>query len=149
MASRHEIRRLAMQALYQFDLRGHDDAQHVRQCLEDAGQAPEACGEAFELAQAAWSQHEQADAAVGELAPDWPTHRQPPLDRAILRLAYHEIASKHAPARVVINEAIVLAKEYCSEQSPGFINGVLDKIARRIGAPLTPAESPNNTPTPP
>ena len=65
-----------------------------------------------------------------QLAPDWPTHRQPPLDRAILRLAHYEMTSGHAPIKVAINEAVELAKNYCAERSPPFINGVLDKMAR-------------------
>jgi len=135
MSTRHDIRRLAMQLLYQFDLRGQDDAQQIRDGLEDSTEPAELCREGFELAHAVWERHDQADAAAGELAPHWPTHRQPPLDRAILRLAYYEMATGRVPNRVAINEAVVLAKQYCSEQSPGFINGVLDKIAKQLGDP--------------
>ena len=132
MSTRHDIRRLAMQLLYQFDLRGQEDAQQIRDCLEDSTEPPELCRQGFELAQAVWERHDQADAAASALAPHWPTHRQPPLDRAILRLAYYEMVTGRVPNRVAINEAIVLAKQYCSEQSPGFINGVLDKIAKQL-----------------
>ena len=86
--------------------------------------------EAFQLAESAWLMHEQADALATELAPDWPTYRQPPIDRAILRLAYFEITTSRAPVKVAINEAVELAKAFCAEHSPAFINGVLDKMAR-------------------
>ena len=92
---------------------------------------------AFALASDAWGARIEADRLVRELAPAWPTHRQPPVDRAILRLAYHEMVSGHAPAKVAINEAIELAKTFSGEASPAFINGVLDKIAKRIG-PVKP-----------
>ncbi len=66
------------------------------------------------------------------LTPDWPTHRQPPVDRAILRLAHHEMVSGHAPVKVAINEGVELAKRYADKESPAFINGVLDKLAKRL-----------------
>jgi len=87
------------------------------------------------LALEAWATRPAADEKVAALAPDWPTHRQPPVDRAILRLAYYEMISGHAPVKVAINEAVELAKQFGSEQSPPFINGVLDKIAKTINAP--------------
>ena len=79
---------------------------------------------------------------VAELAPQWPTHRQPPVDRAILRLSFYEMASQIVPVKVAINEAIELAKEYGSEQSPSFVNGVLDKMAKRLPSVPLPAPDP-------
>ncbi|MEX2216941.1 MAG: transcription antitermination factor NusB [Phycisphaeraceae bacterium] len=130
MSKRTDIRRLAMQALYQLDLRGEQDRDAILDALcEDADDA--ALGtEAFKLAEAAWQLHDQTDALATQLAPDWPTYRQPPLDRAILRLSYYEITSERAPVKVAINEAVELAKAFCAEHSPAFINGVLDKMAR-------------------
>jgi N utilization substance protein B len=120
-----------MQLLYQMDVRGADhDA--IREGLAEGPDAAEVRDPAFTLAQAAWNRRAAADKLVQELAPKWPTHRQPPVDRALLRLAHYEIASGHAPPKVVINEAVELAKEYGSEQSPAFINGVLDKLAKRV-----------------
>lgn len=145
MPTRHEIRRLAIQALYQLDIRGQGDAQVIREDLASDSSSTGAGPQAFDLAMAAWDRRDQIDALVSQLAPHWPTHRQPPLDRAILRLAGHEITAARVPARVAINEAVVLAKQFCAEQSPGFINGVLDKMARRFdpnrlaGVPVTPA----------
>ena len=91
---------------------------------------------------------DRSDEKATALAPDWPTHRQPPVDRAILRLAYYEMTSGHAPVKVAINEAVELAKQFGSEQSPPFINGVLDKLARAINAP-EPAEPTEPQPAPP
>ena len=134
MASkRRDIRRLAMQVLYQIDVRGEPaDRAALLEALDDDFDSAEVRAAGVNLALAAWAQHAEADDAVKALAPDWPTHRQPPLDRAILRLAHHEMTTGHAPVKVAINEAVELAKQYCSEHSPAFINGVLDKLARQM-----------------
>lgn len=87
---------------------------------------------AVELALAAWATRHEADAQCSKLAPDWPTSRQPPIDRAILRLAWFEMTTGRNPPAVVINEAVELAKQFSDEKSPPFINGVLDRIAKRL-----------------
>jgi len=132
MSSRREIRELALQALYQYDARGEADLSQIERSVLDAP-GPEAVKrQALEVARGAWSTHADADALTSEFSPEWPTHRQPPVDRSILRLGYYEIAHGLAPAAVIINEAVELAKAYGSERSPAFINGVLDKIAKRL-----------------
>ncbi len=149
MEKRRDIRRLAMQVLYQIDVSGEADRATILEGL-DADHAPVAVREAaVELALSAWAEHASADALIAALTPDWPTHRQPPVDRAILRLAYHELSSGHAPGPVVIYEAVELAKQFCGEGSPAFINAVLDKMARRLGAEtLSAGPTPTPTPTP-
>lgn len=126
-----------MQVLYQLDLSATHNppaAEVLAESLDDERDNAETRVLAAELALAAWAVHQDADAKVAALAPDWPTHRQPPVDRAILRLAYFEITSGHAPIKVAINEAVELAKAYCAEQTPAFINGVLDKLAKSYAA---------------
>ncbi|MEX0774457.1 MAG: transcription antitermination factor NusB, partial [Phycisphaeraceae bacterium] len=134
MARRQDIRRLAMQVLYQIDLRGEADVHAIRQAPADEHDDEATHQAGLTLALAAWDHHVDADTLAAELAPDWPTYRQPPVDRAILRLAYHEMVSGYAPPKVAINEAIELSKHYSSELSPPFINGVLDKMAKRLAA---------------
>jgi len=137
-AHRRQIRLQAMQILYQIDVRGEIDEQAIAAALtgDEPGEVSDKASAindaSVALARAAWQDHEQADALTVTLAPDWPIHRQPPVDRAIIRLAHYEIASGHAPVSVAINEAIELAKTFGAEQSPSFINGVLDKMAKRI-----------------
>lgn len=121
-----------MQLLYQMDVTGETDPQVLAESLDDDFDDANTQDQAVKLAVDSWGSHSDADALVTELAPKWPTNRQPPVDRALLRLAYHEMVSGYAPARVAINEAIELAKLYCAEQSPSFINGVLDKIFRHL-----------------
>lgn len=132
MPTRRDIRRLAMQLLYQFDVRGEQDADAIAEGARQEPSLAELVEPAMALARGAWAGHEEADALATDLAPDWPTYRQPPVDRAILRLAHHEIVAGYAPVKVAINEAVELAKHFSTEQSPPFINGVLDKMARRL-----------------
>lgn len=138
MNKRRDIRRLAMQVLYQIDLTGVTDRAELLDSLDEEHDSPEMRQQATDLALAAWTDHHAADSAVSELTPDWPTHRQPPVDRAILRLAYHEIVSHHAPTKVAINEAVQLSKQYAAENSPAFINAVLDKLAKKRGLEVQP-----------
>ncbi len=133
-----------MQVLYQMDVTTQRDRQAILDGLDEDFDNPGVREQGTDLAMAAWAQHDTADTKITELAPEWPTHRQPPVDRAILRLAYHEIVSGHAPAKVAINEAVELAKNYGSEQTPAFVNGVLDKLAKtaeiKDDAQAAPAE---------
>ena len=126
---RREVRQQAMQLLYQLDLRGQEPFEDVVSAAEPDADRPSA--EVQALAKGAWNGRAQADELATELAEDWPTHRQPPVDRSIIRLAYHEMIGGLPPA-VAINEAVELAKVFGGEQSPSFINGVLDKVARRL-----------------
>ena len=129
MGQPRDKRRCALQALYQFDA-GNTAPELVLAALEGSPGGPSIHSQGYALAQEAWAVREEADCAVAELAPDWPTYRQPVVDRSILRLAFYEMVSGTTPPKVVINEAVELAKEFSTEKSPLFINGVLDKIYR-------------------
>jgi 6,7-dimethyl-8-ribityllumazine synthase len=122
-----DIRRCALQALYQFDA-GAEPAEAVRKSLDESPGKPDTHDKGFQLAIQAWAYREEADGAVAAISPDWPTYRQPVIDRSILRLAFYEMAEGGTPPKVAINEAVELAKEFSTEKSPMFINGVLDKI---------------------
>lgn len=138
MSKRHDARRLAMQVLYQIDATGEADSEAILSGL-DADHDPEAVRtEAVELALAAWAGREDLDEKIGKLAADWPTHRQPPVDRAILRLAVHEMTTGRTPPKVAINEAVELAKQFSNENAPSFINGVLDKLHKTLDLPPAP-----------
>lgn len=130
---RREVRRLAMQVLYQLDvaaLPGSPDRQALLDGLDADFDKLTVRQQGVDLALSAWACHKEADRQVEALSPEWPTHRQPPVDRAILRLAYHEITAGLTPPKVAINEAIELAKAYASEHSPAFVNGILDKFVK-------------------
>lgn len=131
MANPRDIRELALQALYQLDARGGED-EALDEIRSDMPMTDEQRREAFDLARAAYAGREQADAMATELAPNWPTNRQPMIDRNLIRLCWCEMTTGHAPAKVAVNEAIELAKRYSTEKSPAFVNGVLDKMMKRI-----------------
>ncbi len=132
MTSPRDIRRCALQALYQFDAGGGSTPDIIRASLDNSPGGPIAQEEGFLLATVAWEHHARADAAVSPLTPEWPLHRQPVVDRSILRLAHYEMNSGCTPPKVAINEAVELAKEFSTEKSPMFINGVLDKLYREL-----------------
>ncbi|MEX0742139.1 MAG: transcription antitermination factor NusB, partial [Phycisphaeraceae bacterium] len=108
------------------------DLEQISATVQEAPFGHEVRKQATQLAEQAWAQRATADELASEVAPDWPTHRQPVVDRNLIRLAYHEMVSGRAPTAVAINEAIELAKSYSSERSPSFINGVLDRLARKL-----------------
>ena len=139
MASEHRIvRRLALQAMYQLDARSTLDADEIRQSLigeqpgVDESTAQGRADRAMTLAQDAFKARQAADDLVRELAPTWPPERQPAIDRAIMRLAHYEMTSGVTPPKVAVNEAIELAKRFSTENSPAFINGLLDKALKRV-----------------
>lgn len=70
----------------------------------------------------------EIDEQIKKAAPSWPIEKINRIDLAVLRFAIHELMEKKAPQKVVIDEAVEIAKEYGSESSPSFINGVLGTI---------------------
>lgn len=133
MATPREIRRLAFQALYQLDARAGADADQVRVSLDPAEELTDVDRDrAMEIALAAWAVRAGADEEFRALAPAWPVHRQAAVDRAILRLAHFEMTSGRTPPKVAVNEAVELAKEFSTDRSPSFVNGLLDKVLKRV-----------------
>ncbi len=157
-----DIRRLAFQTLYQLDARGGEHRDEVRAGqaggwrLEAGGEGPSAgaapalddksLDAAWALAEGAWEHRRFADEELAALAPDWPTSRLAAVDRAILRLAHFEMSPPAAgepprpfaptPPKVVVNDAVNLAKEFSTDRAPAFINGLLDKVLRRVLAAI-------------
>lgn len=135
MATSRQIRRLALQALYQLDVHEGDRDRAVSAWVaETQDLSTEDRDEALRMAYDAYKDRDAADAALKRLAPTWPAERQPAVDRAILRLAHFEMSKGAAAAKpkVVINDAIELAKEFSTDKSPRFINGVLDAILKEL-----------------
>jgi len=85
------------------------------------------------LATAVVGDLERLDGEIAETADRWRLERIGVVERNILRLALHELQIDSAPARVVIDEAMRLARWFAGPKAPPFINGVLDTLARRHG----------------
>ncbi|MEO8082748.1 MAG: transcription antitermination protein NusB [Ardenticatenales bacterium] len=71
------------------------------------------------------------DRVIAEIAPEWPVPQMAPVDRNVLRIALWEIGSGSAPLRVVINEAVEMAREYVGESTRRMVNGALGTYATR------------------
>jgi len=89
--------------------------------------------ETNETAEKVYKDIEAIDAIITESAPAWPIDKLNRIDLAILRLAIYEMKDKTAPPKVIIDEAVELAKEYGSENSPSFVNGVLGTVYKTLG----------------
>ena len=130
-ASSRRARELAMQVLFLWDTNSQSDPLLAAQVAsDDAAINDETRRLGMEMASAAWENREAADAWINRLAPQWPSRRQPGVDRSLLRLAVWELTSGRTPPKIVIDEAIELAKSFSTEQSPAFVNGVLDALLR-------------------
>lgn len=133
MATPREIRRLAFQTLFQIDARGGEDREVIRAALENAVEFKAKEQErALVLATGAYEHRGAADAEMLQLAPAWPAHRQAAVDRAILRLAHFEMSHTETSPKIVVNEAVELAKKFSTDKSPAFINALLDKVLKRV-----------------
>jgi len=119
-----------MQTLFLWDTNGARDVDLARPILEEGTAEDEIRRSALEMASGAWDQREAIDQRVERVAPQWPPRRQPPVDRNLIRQAVWELTSTDTPPKVVIDEAIELAKKFSTEQSPAFVNGVLDAVLR-------------------
>ena len=124
-------RELAMQALYQKDLAKVDSGDLLDTIDATLGPPEEAKSLARELVCGVCETLEQLDQRIVMVADHWDIHRMSAIDRNCLRLACYElIARPEIPFRVIIDEAIEIAKRYGSEQSGAFVNGILDAIAK-------------------
>lgn len=83
-----------------------------------------------ELIRGASRERDAMDQVLRASAPNWRLERMAAVDRAVLRLGCFELLHSDVPAEVILDEAIELARLYGGAESPGFVNGVLDRIAR-------------------
>jgi N utilization substance protein B len=130
--ARRWSRRLAMQAIYQWQMTGQD-ADEIDRQFKEGSDLEKADGDYFEvLLRGVLAHVDELDAA---LAPhvDRRMDYIDPVERAILRCACFELVHRaDVPYKVIINEAVELAKQFGSEQGHKFINGVLDKVAPEL-----------------
>ena len=133
MATHRDIRRLAFQTLFQIDARAGEDPEVIRASLENAVEfKPKEQEKALVLATGAYEHRHESDEEMERLAPDWPAHRQAAVDRAILRLAHYEMSHTDISPKIVVNEAVELAKKFSTDKSPAFIHALLDKVLQRV-----------------
>ncbi len=141
MANRHLSRSIVLQSLYEWDFgrKNHDEALEAFQRNTEEF-APGMGDFAFmdKLLKGVLGKQKELDTIIEKAAPDWPLDRISVIDRNILRLGLYELLfsdRKEVPAKVAINEAIELAKNYGGETPSKFINGVLGAVYKEIGEP--------------
>src|SRR5574342_533568 len=126
MRRRTRARELALQFLYQLDVRGAE----IREELE-------------EIVKGVLAPRAELDAVIVKVAQNWTLDRMPPVDRNILRLASFELLHcQDIPVGVALNEAIELGKRYSTAQSGSFINGILDQVREARPAAFDAQRSP-------
>ncbi len=121
---RRQARRQALFLLYQWDL----TQQPLASLFEGE---PDAF--ARELAAAVAPRAEELDARITAASVGWPADRLGTLERNILRIGIYELEEGTVPAEVAINEAVVLAKRYATEDAARLVNGILGRVQREDG----------------
>jgi len=137
---RHRARRLALQGLCCLDVQGAKAANLVDLFLEDSRESSETIAAARSLLARALAGQPDIDTILARHARHWDLPRLALVDRNILRLASCELQTGLTPLRIVISEALKLAHEFSTAESPRFINGVLDAVAREIAKGKKPPE---------
>ena len=155
MKKRTRARELALQFLYQLDLRGDEFLEETRSFLRGEEGDKGTREFAQELIEGTVENIEEINDLIRCVAQNWDIERMAVIDRNVLRMATFELLHcPDIPPKVSINEAIELGKRYSTQNSGGFINGVLDKIKDRALANETPekgddAAPPNEPPNEP
>lgn len=140
MGIRRKARELALQVLYQIDLAGLEPTPALELFCEHFETGKKSMPYARRLVQGVVDNQKEFDVMIGSHAENWRPERMSIIDRNILRLALYELRYQdEVPARVVINEAIEVAKRFGNEESGPFINGILDAIRKTTLTEKTPA----------
>ena len=123
---RHPARKLALQTLFEVDLSRNDAKATWERGVFRAGLNEEAGAFAWGIVEGVIEHRRELDEEIGALAPEFPIDQMPKIDRNVLRIALYELRyAGDAPASVIIDEAVELAKLFGSEASAKFVNGVL------------------------
>jgi N utilization substance protein B len=135
MKVRHKARVSALQALFEIDITGHHPAVVIDRRLEHSGLPDSGADFARVLVHGVGEHRGELDRLIAEYAPEWPVDQIAIIDRNILRIAIYEILfGDDTPTKVAINEAVELAKEYGSDSSGRFVNGVLGSLVAKESA---------------
>ena len=121
-----------MQMLFQWDMSQQDPAKLEAKFWKSAKAADKTREFANQLFEGAAKEITALDEIIGKHCENWRFERLAAIDRAILRLALHEMSSADTPPKVVLNEAVGLAKKFSSEESSAFVNGVLDSVHKSL-----------------
>src|SRR5579863_7665893 len=130
MTARRKSREYALQMLFQWEM-GKQDSSRIEEGFWKNARAQKSTREfANRLFENAAARAAELDPVISSHAKNWRIERMAAIDRAILRLALAEMSTTSTPAKVVINEAVELAKKFSTEDATPFINGILDAAAK-------------------
>ena len=134
MGKRRSSRELALKFLYQSELNVGNIDEQMRFFLERSSSQDEVEAFMMELVESTLKQIKEIDEIIQKFSDNWVLDRMTVIDRNILRMGTCELLFNFStPPKVAINEAVDIAKKYGNEDSPEFINGILDKIYKEIG----------------
>jgi N utilization substance protein B len=126
MSLRRKSREFALQMLFEWDMTRQNPAQVEHLFWKSAHAADTTRKFANQLFEGAIAEADSTDQLIAKLSENWRLERLSVVDRSILRLAIYELHSGTAPPKVVIDEALELAKVFSSAEAPAFLNGILD-----------------------
>jgi N utilization substance protein B len=132
MTLRSKSREFALQMLFQWDMSPEEPAKLEERFWRAAKAAPNTRAFANRLFEGAAKEAAELDALISKHAENWRLERIAAIDRAILRLAIHELRQPETPPKVVLNEAIELAKKFSGADAAPFINGILDAVRKAL-----------------
>ena len=126
MTLRRKSREFALQMLFEWD-KTHQDPARVENLFWKSARAADSTRKfANELFEGAVAQASSIDELVEKLAANWHLERLAAVDRSILRLGFYELRLGETPPKVIIDEALELARKFSSAESPAFLSGILD-----------------------
>jgi N utilization substance protein B len=148
MARRSDARKVALQMLYLIDQNPDADVHRIQRDLAAELKTDELIDFGWSLFRGVRDLQEKLDEMITSVAENWRIDRMAPTDRNILRLAIYEMHHLETPAAVALNEAIELAKEFGSENSASFVNGLLDKLTPKGDSSIADASEDSSVETP-
>ncbi len=136
MGERRKSREALLQLLFQAEVNRYEEPQKILNRFwpnlgKSFSQTPEICDRAEKLFIDVLEKREALDHTIEGASENWKVSRMSLVDRNILRLACYELLyCTDVPMEVVFDEAIEIAKRYGTEESPSFVNGILDKVRK-------------------
>ena len=134
-ADRRAAREAALQLLFQADLNPGLPASAARVALDELLPPGPANAQAWRLFAGTLEVRDDLDARISTVARNWSLKRMAATDRNALRLGLFELLHTRTPPKVALDEAIELARTFGSKNSPGFVNGILDRLLPDDGRP--------------
>ena len=131
MRSRTLAREIALQLLYEYDTTGELAPERIESFLTENARDPEVLEYGRKLVTGVIERRDEFDGIIQKVAEHWALNRMPVVDRNVLRLGIFELMyNREVPDKVVINEAVDMAKRYGTADSGRFVNAILDRIRK-------------------